>query len=303
MRQGNGTDLLGANDPRAASIGIIYVAPNDDRTSVLAAILTQEKLGRKQVAVVLPNPNKAFQRPVDFEDLKAVRRKLQVNVIFIAEPGPGPAEFARQRRFPVYSSTESYAEALREQDSSLLPAGGANSNGGEKKGFWPFGRQKNGVASAPSANAGTLPQGEEDEELYDEEPEPRHHAYPEEDGFFDEEEEDEFFDEADENDSVSPLAAGAAGVAAGFALSDFANTPRPSENHNAPALANATQAMNVGGATQAFNLDEDEDALPPASVPAGSIPIRAGTSVPDPAPVAGRQTPVSPTPNDDIVEE
>ena len=165
MRQGNGTDLLGANDPRAASIGIIYVAPNDDRTSVLAAILTQEKLGRKQVAVVLPNPNKAFQRPVDFDDLKAVRRRLQANVVFIAGSGPGPAEFARQRRFPVYSSLESYAEALREQDASLLASNGGGTGGGEKKGFWPFGRQKNVVPSPPS-RAVARPD-EEDEEDYD----------------------------------------------------------------------------------------------------------------------------------------
>jgi len=55
MRQGNGTEILGVNDPRSAAIGIIYVSPNDDRKSVLAAIITQEKLGRKQVAVVLPN--------------------------------------------------------------------------------------------------------------------------------------------------------------------------------------------------------------------------------------------------------
>ncbi len=103
--------------------------------SALAAIRTQDKLGCKQVAVVLPNPNKAFQRPVDFDDLKAVRRKLQVNVIFIATPGPVLPSFARQRRFPVYSSLENYAEALREQDSGLLPADAGNN---EKKGFWPF---------------------------------------------------------------------------------------------------------------------------------------------------------------------
>jgi len=50
MRQGNGSDLLGLKDPRSTKIGIIYVAPNDDRKSVLAAILTQEKLGRKQIS-------------------------------------------------------------------------------------------------------------------------------------------------------------------------------------------------------------------------------------------------------------
>jgi hypothetical protein len=114
MRQGNGSDLLGLKDSRSTKIGIIYVAPDDDRKSILAAILTQEKLGRKQIAIVLPEnqPNKAFQRSQDFDDLKAVRRKLRAQLIFIAPAGPGPAEFARQRRFSVYSSLGSYADAL-----------------------------------------------------------------------------------------------------------------------------------------------------------------------------------------------
>lgn len=116
MKQGNGTDVLGVNHPRSASIGVIYVSPNDDRKGVLAAILTQEQLGRKQVAVVLPNANKAFQRPVDFDDLKSMRRKLHTRIVFIAPGGPGPAEFARQRRFSVYSSLENYAMSLQEED-------------------------------------------------------------------------------------------------------------------------------------------------------------------------------------------
>src|SRR6516162_1066711 len=99
MRQGDGTDLLGPNDPRSATIGVVYVAPSDDRQSVLTAILTQDKLGRKQVVVVLPERNKAFQRPVDFDGLKNMRRGLKSEIIFIATTGPGPAEFARHRRF------------------------------------------------------------------------------------------------------------------------------------------------------------------------------------------------------------
>ena len=142
MRQGNGTDLLGVNDPRSASIGVIYVSPNDDRKSVLAAILTQEKLGRKQVAVVLPNQNKAFQRPVDFDDLKTMRRKLQAQIVFIAPSGPGPAEFARQRRFPVYSSLENYAKSLRDE---------AQVEGAAKKG-WLFGTPKARPAATPNGN-------------------------------------------------------------------------------------------------------------------------------------------------------
>ena len=104
MRQGDGSDLPGVSSSHKADISIIYVAPSDDRQSVLAAIYTQEKLGRKQVAVVLPEQNKAFQRPTDFEGLKSMRRDLRTQLIFIAPSGPGPAEFARQRRFPVYSS-------------------------------------------------------------------------------------------------------------------------------------------------------------------------------------------------------
>jgi hypothetical protein len=118
MRQGNGSDLLGVNDPRSASIGIIYVTPTDDRKSVLAAILTQEKLGRKQVAVALPAQNKAFQRAADFDDLRGLRRKLHSQLVFIIPGGSGPAEFARQRRFVVYSSLENYASALRDQSLS-----------------------------------------------------------------------------------------------------------------------------------------------------------------------------------------
>jgi len=115
MKQGNGTDVLGLNDPRNASIGVIYVSPNDEKKSVLAAILTQEKLGRKQVAVVLPDQNKAFQRPGDFDDLKSLRGKLQTQIVFIAAGGPGPAAFARQRNFQVYSTLEIFAKALKDE--------------------------------------------------------------------------------------------------------------------------------------------------------------------------------------------
>lgn len=135
MRQNDGSELLGANDPRSATIGVIHVAPNDDRQSVLAAILTQDKLGRKQVAVVLPEDNKAFQRPIDFDGLKNMRRGLKAQIVFVAPSGPGPAEFARQRRFPVYSSLDSYARALQAdgQGSTVIKRG------------WGFGRrQKSG---------------------------------------------------------------------------------------------------------------------------------------------------------------
>jgi hypothetical protein len=112
MRQGNGAELLGAADPRSSSIGIIDVAPTDDREGVVAAILTQDKLGRKQIVVNLPAENKAFQRPIDFDGLKSMRRKLQAQLIVVAPGGSAPAEFARQRRFPVYSTKDNFARSL-----------------------------------------------------------------------------------------------------------------------------------------------------------------------------------------------
>ncbi|WP_376796785.1 hypothetical protein [Thermogemmatispora sp.] len=114
MRQADGSELLGAGDPRAEEIGVIYVAPTDERKDVLTAILTQEKLGRRQIAIVLPEQNRAFQRRVDFEVLK-MRRNPQARLIFIAPPRSEPAEYARQRRFAVYSSLESYARSLQDR--------------------------------------------------------------------------------------------------------------------------------------------------------------------------------------------
>jgi hypothetical protein len=128
MRQGLGTDLLGPNDPRGPDIGILHVSPSDDRKSVLAALIIQEKLGRKQVVVVLPDLNAAFRRPIDFEDLKGLRRRLKTEIIFIAPDGVGPAEFARQRGFRVYPTLEAYAQSLRDGDASVE----SGSSGGGK---------------------------------------------------------------------------------------------------------------------------------------------------------------------------
>ena len=148
MKQGNGSDLLSANDPRITTIGIIYVEPTDNRESVLAAILTQEKLGRKQIAIELPNQNKAFQRPVDFDGLKNMRRKLQAQLVIIASQGSGPADFARQRRFTYFTSLESYAKSLREESEAVK---------GTRGGIWPFGgRHAKQAATAGVAGAASL---------------------------------------------------------------------------------------------------------------------------------------------------
>src|SRR5437588_459107 len=152
MRQGDGTDLLGPSDPRSASIGVIYVAPNDDRQSVLTAILTQDKLGSKQVVVVMPDQNKAFQRPVDFDGLKNMRRGLKAEIVFIVPSGPGPAEYARQRRFPVYSSLEAFSQSIRL---------GTLASGTAKRGPFGFGRKKESAAPVAVATVSSSYTGEE----------------------------------------------------------------------------------------------------------------------------------------------
>jgi len=180
MRQGNGSDLLGANDPRSATIGVIYVAQTDDRESVLAAILTQEKLGRKQIAIVLPGQNRAFQRPIDFEGLKNMRRKLQAQLIIVAPQGSSPAEFARQRRFTFFSSLESYGRSLRDESEASRSS---------KRG-WLGGRR----TPRPSADTGAngnemvqppigvqqnaLPPNNEEQEFYDDRQEPPNNILP-----------------------------------------------------------------------------------------------------------------------------
>jgi len=119
MRQRDGSDLLGANDPRNETIGIIDVAPDDDRQSVLAAILTQDKLGRQQTIVVLPDQSRAFSRPVDFDGLRNMRRDLQTRVIFVVPKGSGVAELARQRGFSVFSSLEQFTQSFQKTESAL----------------------------------------------------------------------------------------------------------------------------------------------------------------------------------------
>src|SRR5215470_66843 len=152
MRLSDGAELLGPNDPRSPSIGMIYVDTNDSRQSVLTAILTQDKYGREEVVVVLPENNRAFQRPVDFDGLKNMRRGLKSEIVFIAPSGPGPAEFARQRRFPVYSSPENFVQSLKIEAA-------ANEAAGKKRGFL-FGRKPKpaDASTTPSTANGRIEQ-------------------------------------------------------------------------------------------------------------------------------------------------
>jgi hypothetical protein len=113
MRQRNGTDLLGPQDPLSATIGIIDVEPGDDRQSILTAILTQEKLGRKHTVVVMPTENAALQRVADFKTLDNPLANLSTSLIFVTPPDSPVAKAARTRHYLVFPSLEQYTRYVR----------------------------------------------------------------------------------------------------------------------------------------------------------------------------------------------
>jgi hypothetical protein len=146
MRQGNGADILGANDPRGVTIGMIYVAPNDDWEGVLSAIKTQENLGRKQIAIVLPEKNRALQQHTDFDHLKDVNHKIGAQLVLIAPSGSVPADFARHRNFPVYSTLDTYKASLQD---------GASAAQAPKSGWRSVKKPKFTAAKTPPVEAKT----------------------------------------------------------------------------------------------------------------------------------------------------
>jgi hypothetical protein len=261
MRQGNGSDLLGVNDPRSASIGIIYVTPTDDRKSVLAAILTQEKLGRKQVAVALPAQNKAFQRPADFDDLRGLRRKLQSQLVFIIPGGSGPAEFARQRRFVVYSSLENYTSALRDQD--IAPAEQPKKG---IRGLFGSSRFKNTPPVSPDAAAEPSADEEVEEPIRNRRngvrnpPPPRSRPLDRVPTNSDDEYEDD-----DQANGLGPALIGGAAAGAAFAgaeaiyNSQARSTPHLDASHHDEEYVDNIDAMNVADMHDGIEDDEEED--------------------------------------------
>jgi hypothetical protein len=114
MKQDNGAALFGAGDPRGAAIGIIEVAPEDDRQSILTAILTQEKLKRKQTVVVLPEQSEAFRHPLDFKEFANALHDLQTELVFVLPANSSLIRLVRQYQYQVFLSLENYAQYVRQ---------------------------------------------------------------------------------------------------------------------------------------------------------------------------------------------
>ncbi len=125
MRQSDGSEILGPNDPRNIVIGIISVSPGDDRQSVINAITSQDKLGRDQIVLVLPAQNKSFKSEPDFVGLHQMAAELEATIVLVAPQKSKIANLARKESFTVYGTMEELtAEEFPPLDSAgVSPAG------------------------------------------------------------------------------------------------------------------------------------------------------------------------------------
>jgi hypothetical protein len=87
---------------------ILYLHPAADWQSVLTAIFTRDKLGYAEVALLLPDPNRALGRQLDFVAFSSLRGKLRARLAIIAW-SPRLALLATWRHFPVDLTVKDYA--------------------------------------------------------------------------------------------------------------------------------------------------------------------------------------------------
>lgn len=120
MRQSDGSEILGPDDPRNLVIGIIHVSPDDDRQSVINAITTQDQEGRDQVVLVLPARNKALKNSVDFEGLHHMAGELEAALVLVVPSKSKIENLARKENFTCYSTLEELAAA---EFPPLVPEG------------------------------------------------------------------------------------------------------------------------------------------------------------------------------------
>jgi len=86
---------------------ILYLHPATDRQSVLTAIHTRDKLGYAEVALLLPDPNRALCSSWDFAAFASLREKLTARLVIIAW-SPRLALLATWRHFPVAPTVKHY---------------------------------------------------------------------------------------------------------------------------------------------------------------------------------------------------
>ena len=96
---------------------MLYVEPVDERTALLEFIGKQ----KKPVVLMLPVHSrlKVFQHPDDFKDLKQVKRRLNLPIVFVASGNELLRKLALRNGFPTYNSIDAFAESLSKGQLAL----------------------------------------------------------------------------------------------------------------------------------------------------------------------------------------
>ena len=96
---------------------MLYVEPADDGEPLLTFISEQ----RKPVVVILPVKSrlKVFQHPDDFNDLKQVKRQLDLQVVFVISGNELLRKLAWRNGFPAYVSIDALADSIAKGQLAL----------------------------------------------------------------------------------------------------------------------------------------------------------------------------------------
>lgn len=87
---------------------VIYIEATDEKTAVLDAINEQ----KKPVVIMLAEQARVFQRPEDFTDLKHIKRRLDLPIVFVIPQSEHLTLLAGRHGFPVYLSMEALVDAV-----------------------------------------------------------------------------------------------------------------------------------------------------------------------------------------------
>src|SRR5260370_8644318 len=105
----------------AGDFCMLYIEPADEKPALLEFISGQ----KKPVVIMLPVQSRStierslFQRPDDFGDLKHVKRKLDLPIIFVIPGNEHLRQLASRNGFPAYISIDALADSLAQVHLSL----------------------------------------------------------------------------------------------------------------------------------------------------------------------------------------
>jgi hypothetical protein len=94
----------------AGDFCVLYVEPTDEKTALLEFISEQ----KNPVVLMLPVQSrlKVFQHPDDFNDLKQVKRQLDLPIVFVISGNDLLRKLAWRNGFPAYVSIDALADSL-----------------------------------------------------------------------------------------------------------------------------------------------------------------------------------------------